>query len=136
MKRSHQPPQEVKDYYYVPRIRQKQAMHRAAMNTALRRFCFPIPILALLACMTEAGAATPCDLVAERVRVLEVETATAIDAWERKDAVVVCRYRDLAGPAIDSYRREVAACIRDVRFYGPQSAEAKRVIERVRAGRR
>ena len=36
-------------------------------NTALRRFCFPIPILAPLACVMEAGAATPCDLVAERV---------------------------------------------------------------------
>ena len=105
-------------------------------NTALRRFRFPIPILALLPCVMEAGAATPCDLVAERARGLEVETATALDAWERKDAVAVCRYRDFAGPAIDSYRRAVAACIRDMRFFGPQSAEAERVIERVRANLR
>ena len=75
-------------------------------NTALRRLCFPIPILAPLACMMEAGAATPCDLVAERVGGLYVETATALNARERKDAVAVCRYRGLAGPAIDSYRRE------------------------------
>ena len=85
-------------------------------NTALHWFCFPIPILALPAHMT-AAAATPCDLVAERARGLYVETATALDAWERKDAVAVCRYKDMAGPAIDSYRRVVAACIRDFRIY-------------------
>ena len=105
-------------------------------NTALRRLCFPIPILAPLARVMEAGAATPCDLVEERVGSPEVEAATALDARERKDAVAVCRYRDLAGPAIDSYRRETAACIRDFRIYGPRSAEAERVVERVRANLR
>ena len=105
-------------------------------NTALHWFCFPIPFLALPARVMKAGAAPPCDLVAERVGGPEVETATALDARERKDAVAVCRYRDLAGPAIDSYRRETAACIRDVRLHGPRSAEAERVVERVRANLR
>ena len=104
-------------------------------TTALRRLCFPTPFLALPARVTEAGAATPCDLVAERVGGPEVATATALDARERKDAVAVCRYRDLAGPAIDSYRRETAACIRDIRIYGrqSQSAEAEQAIKRIRA---
>ena len=129
---SHPPPQELNDYY-VPRIRQELAKPRAEMrNRAMRRLCFPIPILALLACVVEAGAATPCDLVMERARDMYVETATALDAWERKDAVAVCRYKDMAGPAIDSHRREVAACIRDIHHFAPRSAEARQAVERLR----
>ena len=133
---SHLPPQELNDYY-VPRIQQELAKPRAAMrDRAMRRLRFPVSILALLACVTEAGAATPCDLVMERARDMYTETATALDAWERKDAVAVCRYKDMAGPAIDSYRREVAACFRDLQIYGRQSAEARRAIERIRANLR
>ena len=81
--------------------------------------------------MMEAGAADPCDLVTERVIFLDAETTTALDAWERNDAATVCRFMDLAGPAIDSYQREVAACIRHARLHASPPAEVERVVERV-----